>query len=69
MAQEVTVDQPADPDMFGIGSILGSMVTATVLSNMTAEDLTRGSKELASQTARSLARELQNDLDYARFKE
>jgi Tfp pilus assembly protein FimT len=36
---------------------------------MTAEDLTRGSKELASQTARSLARELQNDLDYARFKE
>ena len=41
------MDQPADPEMFGIGNILGNMVTATVLSNMTEDDLARGFKELA----------------------
>ena len=65
--REVTVDQPADPDMFGIGEIVGNMVTATVLYNMTEEDLARGFTNLASQTARRVSRELENDLDYARF--
>jgi hypothetical protein len=65
--REVTVDQPADPDMFGLGDIVGNMVTATVLYNMTEEDLARGFKRLASLTARRVSRELENDLDYARF--
>jgi hypothetical protein len=65
--REITVDQPADPDMFGIGSIVGNMVTATVLYNMTQDDLTRGFKHLASLTARRIARVLEDDLDYARF--
>jgi hypothetical protein len=67
--REVTVDQPADPDMFGIGNILGNMVTATVLYNMTEEDLTRGFKELASRAARRVAMDLERDLDEARFGE
>jgi hypothetical protein len=65
--REITVDQPADPDMFGIGPIIGNMVTATVLYNMTPEDLTQGFKHLASLTARRIARDLEDDLDYARF--
>jgi hypothetical protein len=65
--REVTVDQPADPEMFGIGPILGNMVTATVLSNMTEEDLARGFRELGSLTARRVAMILERDLDQARF--
>jgi hypothetical protein len=65
--REVTVDQPADPEMFGVGNILGNMVTATVLSEMTEEDLARGFKELASRTAKRIALELERDLDRARF--
>ncbi|MGA2377886.1 MAG: hypothetical protein ABSG85_01110 [Spirochaetia bacterium] len=67
--REVTVDQPADPDMFGIGNILGNMVTATVLYNMTEEDLARGFRELASRTAKRVALILERDLDQARFGE
>jgi hypothetical protein len=65
--REVTVDQPADPEMFGIGPILGNMVTATVLSEMTEENLTRGFRELGSLTARRVAMILEKDLDRARF--
>jgi len=45
------------------------MVTATVLYNMTEEDLARGFKELASRTAKRVALVLQRDLDRARFAE
>ena len=65
--REVTVDQPADPGMFGGGSIIGNMVTATVLSNMTEDDLVRGFRELGSLTARRVAMILERDLDQARF--
>ncbi|HTZ50437.1 MAG TPA: hypothetical protein VMF68_02205 [Spirochaetia bacterium] len=65
--REVTVDQPADPDMFGGSSLIGNMVTATVLSNMTEEDLVRGFRELGSLTARRVAMILERDLDEARF--
>ena len=65
--REVTVDQPADPEMFGIGQIIGNMVTATVLSNMTEDDLVRGFRELGSLTARRVAMILERDLDQARF--
>ncbi len=65
--RQITVDQPADPEMFGVGNIVGNMVTATVLYDMTVEDLTRGFKELAFLTARRIAFELEGDLDRARF--
>jgi hypothetical protein len=67
--REVTVNQPADPEMFGVGNIIGNMVTATVLYNMTEDDLARGFKELASRTAKRIALDLQRDLDRARFGE
>jgi len=65
--REITVDEPADPSMFGIGNVIGNMVTATVLYNMTEEDLARGFRELGSLTARRIAHELEGDLDRARF--
>jgi hypothetical protein len=67
--REVTVDQPADPEMFGIGNIVGNMVTATVLYNMTEDDLARGFTELASLAAKRVALVLERDLDRARFGE
>jgi len=67
--REVTVDQPADAEMFGIGEILGNMVTATVLYNMTEEELARGFRQLASRTAKRVAMALERDLDRARFGE
>jgi hypothetical protein len=67
--REVTVDEPADPDMFGIGTIIGNMVTATILSEMTQDDLARGFRELASRTAKRVALNLERDLDRARFGE
>ena len=45
------------------------MVTATVLYNMTEDDLARGFKELASRTAKRVALELERDLGRARFGE
>ena len=62
-----TVNDPASPDMFGLGQIVGNMVTATVLSNMTAQQMADGFEELARRSARSVAKHLQNDLYSARY--
>jgi ABC-type uncharacterized transport system auxiliary subunit len=62
-----TVNDPASPEMFGLGQIVGTMVTATVLSNMTAQQLADGFEELARRSARSVAKHLQSDLRSARY--
>jgi hypothetical protein len=61
------VNDPASPAMFGLGRIVGNMVTATILSEMSEEDLARGFTELALRSARSVARQLENDLTSARY--
>ena len=58
--------QPASPAVFGLGQIIGNMVTATALSNMTPDELAAGFRELARETARVVARLLERDLARAR---
>jgi ABC-type uncharacterized transport system auxiliary subunit len=65
--RDLTVNDPASPAMFGLGQIVGNMVTATVLSEMSAEDLARGFTDLARRSARSVARQLEKDLSSARY--
>jgi ABC-type uncharacterized transport system auxiliary subunit len=60
------VSQPASAQLFGLGQVVGNMVTATVLSNMTADELESGFGELARQTAGTVARLLERDLYKAR---
>jgi ABC-type uncharacterized transport system auxiliary subunit len=64
--RRVSVDQPASPGMFGLGQIVGNMVTATTLYEMTADELSAGFREMARETARTVARLLARDLDRAR---
>lgn len=62
----VTVDQAATPAMFGLGQIVGDMVTAGALAEMTPSDLAAGFTELAREAARSMVRRLERDLDASR---
>jgi len=64
--REISVDQPANPSMFGLGQIAGNIVTAEVLSRMTEQDLARGFRELALEASRSVARRLDRDVFDAR---
>jgi ABC-type uncharacterized transport system auxiliary subunit len=65
--RDFTVNEPASPAMFGLGQIVGNMVTATVLSEMSEENLARGFTELARRSAQSVARQLEKDLSSARY--
>jgi hypothetical protein len=65
--RDLTVNDPASPAMFGLGQIVGNMVTASVLSEMSEEDLALGFTELARRSARSVARQLEKDLSAARY--
>jgi hypothetical protein len=64
--RNLTVDEPASPGMFGLGEVVGTMVTATALSDMSPDALADGFSEMARSTARGIARLLQRDLDRAR---
>jgi ABC-type uncharacterized transport system auxiliary subunit len=61
-----TASDPASPAMFGLGQIADTMVSATVLSNMTSPQLERGFRQLAEKSARTVARLLERDLSNAR---
>ena len=57
----VTVDDPANPQMFGVGQVMGDIVTAGVLSSLTVEQLEQGFRQLARESARSAGRRLERD--------
>ena len=65
--RHLTVDEPASPGMFGLGDIVGTMVTATALSDMSPETLADGFRAMARNTARGVTRLLQKDLERARW--
>jgi ABC-type uncharacterized transport system auxiliary subunit len=65
--RDLSVAEPASPQVFGLGQIVGNMVTATALSNMNADELQSGFLELARKAAATVARLLERDLDRARF--
>ncbi|HET6485596.1 MAG TPA: hypothetical protein VFH83_04205 [Spirochaetia bacterium] len=59
----ITINDAANPQMFGLGDIVGNMVTASALSEMTPEQLAVGFKNLAMEAGRSVARSLDRDLN------
>jgi len=66
--RNVTVTQAARGEMFGLGAIVGDMVTTQVLSELTRDELESGFRALAVQASRTVARSLEKDLDEARHK-
>ncbi len=60
--RSITVDQNASPEMFGMGSIVGNIVTAASLSELSTEELAQGFEGLARESARVIARRLEHDL-------
>jgi hypothetical protein len=63
----VSVNDRATPYMFGVGDLLGNVVTAGVLANLTTNEIADGFEELARESSKSLARRLERDLYSARF--
>jgi hypothetical protein len=57
----VTVDDPANPQMFGAGQVVGDIITAGVLSSLTVDQLEEGFRQLARESARSVGRRLERD--------
>jgi hypothetical protein len=64
----ITIDDPASPQMFGVGHIVGDIVTAGVLSSLTVDELEEGFRALALESARSLTRKLERDFYRASFR-
>ena len=67
--RDINVDNQASPDMFGGGQIVGNLVTAMALSELSVDQLAKGFEQLAVESARSVARRLENDLYSARYQD
>jgi hypothetical protein len=65
--RSIAMHQNASPAMFGFGSIVGNIVTAAALSELSTEQLEEGFQRLAVESARSLARTMEDDLYEARY--
>ncbi len=63
--RNASIDQPATAQLFGVGHVVGNLVTAAMLANLTTEELAAGFRNLATEAARSLSRRLSRDLDAA----
>ena len=66
--RSITVDDPANPQMFASGHIIGNIVTAGVLSSLTVEELEEGFRALCFESARSLTRRLERDFYRASYR-
>jgi hypothetical protein len=65
--RDISVHDAASPAMFGLGPVVGNLVTATALSQLSVDELADGFTALGRNTARSVARQLEEDLVSARF--
>ncbi len=59
----ITINDAANPQMFGLGDIVGNMVTTEALSNLTPDQLATGFKNLAIESGKTVARALERDLN------
>ncbi len=66
--REIEVNDPATPVMFGLGSIVGNVVTAEALAELSTPALEAGFERLADSAARSVARTLEDDLYAVRYR-
>jgi ABC-type uncharacterized transport system auxiliary subunit len=63
--RDFSVKQAASPEMFGLGRVVDDLVTTSVLSQLTQDELRTGFRELAANAARKVARSLESDLEKA----
>ena len=66
--KHITVDIPASAQMFGLGAAMGDIVSAAVLSSLTVDQLEEGFQRLALESARRVARILEDDFYRARYR-
>ena len=66
--KHITVDIPASAQMFGLGAAMGDIVSAAVLSSLTVDQLEEGFRRLALESARWVARILEDDFYRARYR-
>lgn len=66
--RNVSADDRASPYMFGMGDIFGNIVTASVLANLTTEQIADGFEQLALESSKSIARRLERDLYSVRYR-
>ena len=64
--RELSVRDDASPAMFGLGPVIGNIVTATALSELSVDELEVGFTELGRSVAHSISQELREDLASAR---
>lgn len=65
--RNITVNDAASPQMFGVGHIVGNIVTAGALSSLSVSQLEEGFKNLANESARSIVRRLEKDFYRAKY--
>lgn len=66
--RSITVNDPASPQMFPVGHIVGNIVTAGALASLSVEQLEDGFKSLALESARSIVRRLERDFYSAKYR-
>jgi hypothetical protein len=65
----IVVHKNASPSLFGLGDIVGNIVSAGALSDMSIEQMAAGFTRLAEDSARVVARTMEDDLYAARYDE
>lgn len=65
--RNASFEEHASPRMFGFGHIIGNVVTASALSELSTQAIADGFEQLALQSSRTLARKLERDLYRARY--
>jgi hypothetical protein len=64
--RDLRMDRPMSPALFGGHSIVGNVVTAAVLANLTTEEMAEGFRRLAEDSATWVGRTLEDDFLAAR---
>lgn len=67
--RDIEVVEAATPVMFGLGSIVGNIVTAEALAELSTSELRAGFERLADDAGRSVAHALEEDLYDIRYRE
>lgn len=67
--RRINRSESANPDMFGLGGTIGNVMTASALANLSEAQLEKGFRSLAEQTARTVARRLEDDLYSVRYRD
>lgn len=66
--RNVSFEDRASPAMFGFGDIIGNVVTASALADLSTKEIADGFEQLALHSSRAIARKLERDLYAVRYR-